>query len=113
MIDHFNLPVQDLARSETFYRAILTPLGYPLLMRDGAAVGFGKGAWRFGLTASRATALPMHLAFVALAGDDRLAALAFDPDANLNELRKLYEDDAGLRVPTMVFNALLQRPEAL
>ena len=65
MIDHFNLPVQDLARSETFYRAILTPLGYPLLMRDGAAVGFGKGAWRFGLTASRATALPMHLAFVA------------------------------------------------
>jgi hypothetical protein len=44
---------------------------------------------------------------------DRLAALAFDPDANLDELRQLYEDDAGLRVPTMVFNALLQRPEAL
>jgi hypothetical protein len=44
---------------------------------------------------------------------DRLAALAFDPDANLDELRQLYEVDAGLRVPTIVFNALLQRPEAL
>jgi hypothetical protein len=44
---------------------------------------------------------------------DRLSALAFDPDANLGELRQLYEDDADLRVPTMVFNALLQRPEAL
>jgi hypothetical protein len=29
------------------------------------------------------------------------------------ELRQLYEDDAGLRVPTTVFNALLERPEAL
>ena len=44
---------------------------------------------------------------------DRLAALAFDPDADLDELRQLYEVDAGLRVPTMVFNAQLQRPEAL
>jgi Transglutaminase-like superfamily len=44
---------------------------------------------------------------------DRLSVLAFDPDTNLDELRQLYEDDAGLRVPTMVFNALLQRPEAL
>jgi hypothetical protein len=26
---------------------------------------------------------------------------------------QLYEDDADLRVPTMVFNALLERPEAL
>ena len=43
---------------------------------------------------------------------DRLVALAFDPDANLDELRQLYEDDAGLRVPLIVVNALLQRPEA-
>jgi hypothetical protein len=44
---------------------------------------------------------------------DRLAALAFDPDANLDELRQLYEDDAGLHVRTTVFNALLGRPDAL
>jgi len=44
---------------------------------------------------------------------DRLAALAFDPDADLDELRQFYEVDAGLRVPTMVFNAQLQRLEAL
>ena len=44
---------------------------------------------------------------------DRLAALTFDPDANLDELRQLYEDDASLRVPTVVFNALLERLDAL
>jgi len=48
-----------------------------------------------------------------LAYFDRLAAVAFDPDANLDELHQLYENDAGLRVPPTVFNALLQRPEAL
>ena len=44
---------------------------------------------------------------------DRLAALTSDPDANFGELRRLYEKDPGLRVPSMVFNALLQRLEAL
>ena len=44
---------------------------------------------------------------------DRLAALTYDPDANFGELRRLYENDAGLRVPSMVFNALLQRLETL
>ena len=44
---------------------------------------------------------------------DRLAALTSDPDANFDELHQLYENDAGLRAPSMVFNALLQRPEAL
>ncbi len=32
---------------------------------------------------------------------------AFDPDTNLDELRQLYKDDAGLRVTSMLFNALL------
>ena len=44
---------------------------------------------------------------------DRLAALTSDPDANPDELRQLYESDEGLRAPSTVFNALLQRPEAL
>jgi hypothetical protein len=44
---------------------------------------------------------------------DRLAALTSDSDVNFDELRQLYENDAGLRAPPMVFNALLQRPEAL
>ena len=51
MIDHFNLPVTDLELSGAFYRSLLAPLGYPLLMRDGEAIGFGVDAWRFGLIA--------------------------------------------------------------
>ncbi len=48
-----------------------------------------------------------------LAYFDQLAALASDPDANLDVLRHRYESDEGVRVPSTVFNALLQKPEAL
>jgi len=44
---------------------------------------------------------------------DRLAALTKTPDATLDELRALYEDDERVRVPEVVFNAVLQRPEPL
>jgi hypothetical protein len=48
-----------------------------------------------------------------LAFFDRLAALTRDPDASFDELRVLYKNDDRLRVPATVFNAVLQRPEAV
>jgi hypothetical protein len=48
-----------------------------------------------------------------LAFFDRLAALTKTPDATLDELRRLYDDDERLQVPMVVFNAVLQRPEPL
>ena len=44
---------------------------------------------------------------------DRLAALTRAPDASFAELRALYEGDDRLRVPATVFNAVLNRPEAV
>jgi hypothetical protein len=44
---------------------------------------------------------------------DRLAALTRTPDRSFTELRRLYEDDERLRVPPTVFNAVLNRPEAI
>jgi hypothetical protein len=44
---------------------------------------------------------------------DRLAELTRDPDASFDELRQVYESDERLRVPKTVFNAVLQRPEAV
>jgi hypothetical protein len=44
---------------------------------------------------------------------DRLAALTRAPDASFAELRTLYEGDDRLRVPATVFNAVLNRPEAI
>lgn len=41
---------------------------------------------------------------------DRLAALTHDPDAHFDELRVVY--DRQLAVPSTVFNAVLNRPEA-
>jgi len=48
-----------------------------------------------------------------LAFFDRLAALTRAPDASFEELRKRYEGDSRLRVPATVFNAVLNRAEAL
>lgn len=44
---------------------------------------------------------------------DQLARLTREPDASFEELRGLYENDGRLRVPSSVFNALLNRPEAI
>ncbi|HET6161585.1 MAG TPA: transglutaminase-like domain-containing protein [Dongiaceae bacterium] len=48
-----------------------------------------------------------------LAFFDRLAALLSAPDASFGELRALYEKDDRVRVPKTVFNAVLNRPEAV
>jgi hypothetical protein len=48
-----------------------------------------------------------------LAFFDRLAMLTRDPDATFDELREVYEHDTRLRVPDRVFNATLNREEAV
>lgn len=44
---------------------------------------------------------------------DRLAALTREPERSLAELRHLYETDERLRVPSIVFNAVLNRPDTV
>jgi hypothetical protein len=44
---------------------------------------------------------------------DRLAALTRAPDTFFEELRRLYESDDRLRVPAMVFNAMLERHQVV
>src|SRR5262249_37213835 len=44
---------------------------------------------------------------------DKLAALTRDPDASFEELRGLYEHDDRLRVPAVVFNAVLNLSERI
>ncbi len=48
-----------------------------------------------------------------LAFFDRLAALTREPDESFAELRRLYEGDDRLRVPSSVFNAVQKRPETI
>ena len=48
-----------------------------------------------------------------LAFFDRIAALTRDPEASFGELRKLYDEDDGARVPQTVFNAVLNRQESI
>jgi catechol 2,3-dioxygenase-like lactoylglutathione lyase family enzyme len=63
MIDHFNLPVSDLARACRFYERVLEPLGFRSVMREGNAVGFGVETWSFGIVATPRPFPRLHLAF--------------------------------------------------
>jgi len=67
MIDHFNLPVVDLARSRFFYEGVLAPLGFRALAQDGQAIGFGSESWSFGIVATVFPFPKLHLAFTAAA----------------------------------------------
>ncbi len=42
MIDHVSIEVRNLAKSKTFYQAVLATLGYRLLDEKDATVGYGK-----------------------------------------------------------------------
>ena len=48
-----------------------------------------------------------------LAFFDRLAEVTRDPDASFDELRDLYDHDTRIQVPSRVFNATLNREEAV
>jgi catechol 2,3-dioxygenase-like lactoylglutathione lyase family enzyme len=63
VIDHFNLPVLDLARSRDFYQQVLAPLELRLLAKDGEAIGFGRDTWGFGIVAAPAPIPRLHVAF--------------------------------------------------
>ena len=65
MIDRFNPPITDLARSGRFYEQLLEPPGYRFLMQDGEAIGFGRDSWAFGIVVAQPPVRPIHLAFKA------------------------------------------------
>ena len=65
MIDHFNLSISDLEPSQRFYERVLEPLGYHFLIRDGAAAGFGRDVWSFGIVVAVPPLPRLHVAFEA------------------------------------------------
>jgi catechol 2,3-dioxygenase-like lactoylglutathione lyase family enzyme len=98
VIDHFNLPVSDLARSRSFYERVLEPLGYRFIGQDGEAVGFGAENWNFGILATAQPLPRLHLAFVAASRGavDRFYQIAVSIGARPNGapgLRSQYDPD--------------------
>ena len=65
MFDHVGLNVADLASAIAFYRAALTPLGYPCCSEDASGAGFGPpdapGLWLH--AGGRGPSRNVHLAF--------------------------------------------------
>ena len=99
MIDHLSLGVSDLARSGTFYDALLAPLGYVRLFANERGIGYGPPGARdegFAILAAGAQAKPLgqgwHLAFAA---PDRQAVDSFHAIALQNGA--IDEGGPGLR----------------
>ena len=66
MIDHVSVGVSDLARSASFYAAILDPLGMARLRAEPHRVGFGTSYAEFWInivTTSETAAAAAHVAF--------------------------------------------------
>ncbi|MDH5181437.1 MAG: VOC family protein, partial [Gammaproteobacteria bacterium] len=63
MIDHIVIGVSDYEKSKQFYRAVLEPIGYKLLMEIEGWAGFGadKAEFWFNQVANPGTAY--HFAF--------------------------------------------------
>jgi catechol 2,3-dioxygenase-like lactoylglutathione lyase family enzyme len=79
MIDHLSLGATDLARSVSFYRDLLAPLGYALQYANAKEASFGPGTDRtFWLypAAGPVSASGMHIAFAAKCKDAVDAAFA-------------------------------------
>ncbi len=92
MFDHVGLPVSDFARSLSFYRAALEPLGYGLESHDAQAGGALHLAFQ---AKDRASVQRFHAAALAAGGKDNgkpgprpsygetyYAAFVLDPDGH-------------------------------
>ena len=69
MLDHIGIEVTDYEKSKAFYKTILAPLGYILIMEVGGFAGFGSNEKETGPIAQfwihqdNAPAKSLHLAF--------------------------------------------------
>jgi catechol 2,3-dioxygenase-like lactoylglutathione lyase family enzyme len=79
MLDHVSIGVKDIARTKTFYDAVMKPLGYTCLSASEGSLGYGKEGVVFWISASEApvpadTRSGLHFCFTA---PDRKAVDAF------------------------------------
>ena len=84
MLHHLSLPVSDIARSDAFYSAVLSPLGYVRVWAHGDAVGYGPpgGGDKFAIKLSRHAVIPPVTGFhVAFAAPTRECVMRFHAEA--------------------------------
>ena len=80
MLHHLSLPVSDLVRSDRFYFAVLSALGYARVWGHERAVGYGLagGGDKFAIKLSAGPVLPPAVGFhVAFAAASREAVALF------------------------------------
>src|SRR5919108_6591713 len=69
-IDHINIPVRDVARSRTFYEAVLATLGFGVLEGDGWVAFGAPGSEDFCLVEGDPGDARVHVAFAAASRDE-------------------------------------------
>jgi catechol 2,3-dioxygenase-like lactoylglutathione lyase family enzyme len=69
-IDHLAVPVADLERSQAFYRAALTPLGYREIVVDDYIAFGAPGSEDFCIEGGGPVTPALHIAFSAASQDE-------------------------------------------
>ena len=98
MLHHLSLPVSDIARSDAFYNAALSALGYVRVWAYEHAVGYGYpgGGDKFAIKLSQNLVVPPDIGFhVAFAAQNRESVATFHAEALRNGGRD--NGPAGLR----------------
>lgn len=84
MLHHLSLPVSDIVRSDAFYNAALSALGYVRVWAYEHAVGYGYpgGGDKFAIKLSRNPVVPPDTGFhVAFAAQNRESVARFHAEA--------------------------------
>ena len=109
MLDHFGIPVQDMAAGAAFYDAVLAPLGFALMMEAGGAIGYGSTDPAFWLEpAGGRPAQEKHFAFTA---PDRAAVLAFHDAAVAAGVEVLHAPRVWTEYHPAYFGAFVRDPD--
>jgi len=79
MLHHISFGVADLARSATFYDAVLAPLGYVRVLTHPRAIGYGysAGGEKFAIRPQAGVRVPSETFHVAFAAPSHAAIDAF------------------------------------
>ena len=90
MFDHLSIQCADLARSATFYDAVLAPLGGKRVMEFGRVIGYGVERPQFWI-GQQSTGDGFRESHIAFAAADRAAVDAFFAAATAAGAEVLHE----------------------
>lgn len=111
VIDHISIQCQDLARSSSFYDAVLAAVGGSRVMDFGQAIGYGTAARPDFWIGAQQTGDGFRESHIAFTGPDRTAVRAFFDAAVARGADVLHEPRLWPEYHPNYFGAFVRDPD--